>query len=202
MFSTKLKSLRKERKITQEKLAAIIGVERSTVGKWESTNIVPPGETLIALANLFNTTVDYLLDNKQVSQSNNTSPIRIKVYGKVPAGIPFEAIEDVIDWEEIPVEWTKDGSEYIALKIKGNSMYPKYIDGDIIIIKIQQNCESGQDAVVYVNGNEATLKRLIKNSNGTITLQALNPEHETKTYGPNDVPITILGVVVELRRKI
>lgn len=202
MFSKRIKELRKSKKITQEKLAEIIGVERSTVGKWESTSIIPSSEILIELSKLFEVSVDYLLGNdKAIKLITNDKAHRINVYGSVPAGIPLEAVENIIDWEEIPADWVKDGTEYIALKVKGNSMYPKFIDGDIVIIKVQPDCESGQDAVVYVNGFDATLKRVIKNEN-SIILQPLNPEFETKVYGPGDDPVIILGVVVELRRKI
>lgn len=200
MFSKRIKELRKTKKITQEKLAGLLGVERSTIGKWESTSIIPSSEMLIEIAKFFNVTVDYLLGNDQVPNGIKTA-YRIKVYGSVPAGIPLEAIEDIVDWEEIPSDWIKDGSEYIALKVKGDSMYPKYLDGDIVIIKMQPDCESGQDAVVFINGFDATLKRVIKNEN-SIILQPLNPEYETKVYVQGDEPITILGIVVELRRKI
>ena len=115
--------------------------------------------------------------------------------------LPVEAVEDIIDWEEIPSDWTRDGSEFLALKVKGSSMTPKYLDGDIVIIRKQPNCESGQDAVVFVNGYDATLKRVLKNENSVI-LQPLNPEYETKVYRSSDDPITILGIVVELRRRI
>ncbi len=199
MFRDRLKELRKRDKVTQEKLADLLGVERSTVGKWESKNIIPPADMLLVLSKMFNVSIDYLLGN--ASMTGSKKGIRINVYGSVPAGIPIEAVEDIIDWEEIPADWTEDGQEYIALKVKGESMYPKYLDGDIVIIKLQPNCESGQDAVVYVNGYDATLKRVIKKENAII-LQPLNPEFETKIYGPDDEEIKILGIVVELRRKI
>lgn len=199
MFKNRIKELRKSKKITQEKLAELLGVERSTIGKWESTSIIPSSEMLIEIAKFFNVTVDYLLGNNQPLTSRSAH--RINVYGSVPAGIPLEAVEDIIDWEEIPSDWMKNGARYIALKVKGNSMSPKYMDGDIVIIKKQPNCESGQDAIVFINGYDATLKRVIKNENSVI-LQPLNPEYETKIYGSSNDPITILGIVVELRRKI
>ena len=82
-------------------------------------------------------------------------------------------------------------------------MYPKYVEGDTIIVKLQPDCENGQDAVVYVNGYDATLKKVIKNEDG-IMLQPLNPEYVPKQYNYNDerYPISILGIVVEIRRKV
>ncbi|MDO5047171.1 MAG: S24 family peptidase [Anaerococcus sp.] len=91
---------------------------------------------------------------------------------------------------------------YLGLKVSSDSMYPKYLDGDTIIIEQTPDCESGTDAVVYVNGYEATLKTLIKNQDGKITFKPINPNYSPKTYGPEDESIKILGIVKELRRKI
>ncbi len=201
MFSKKIKELRKSKKITQEKLAEMVGVERSTIGKWESTSIIPSSEMLIELSKLFNVSIDFLLGNNKPIRAALNKTHRINVYGSVPAGIPLEAIQDIIGWEEISSDMINDEYEYIALKVKGSSMYPKYLDDDIVVIRIQPNCESGQDAIVFINGYDATLKRVIKNEN-SIILQPLNPEHETKVYGSSDDLITIFGIVVELRRKI
>lgn len=201
MFRINLKVLREERKISQAKLAKAIGVSQSTVGMWENGTNNPEHNTLLKIADFFNVSMDHLLGIEESPKKPLTTANRINVYGSVPAGIPLEAVEDVIDWEEIPSDWTKDGTEYIALKVKGNSMYPKYLDGDIVIIRMQPDCESGQDAIVFINGYDATLKRVLKNEK-SIILQPLNPEFETKVYGPGDETIKILGIVVELRRRI
>ena len=128
---------------------------------------------------------------------------RIKVFGTVPAGIPIEAIEDVVDWEDIPNDWISGGQEYFGLKVKGDSMYPKYLDGDTIIVRKQSDCESGQDCVVYVNGYDATLKKVVKKPD-CIILQPLNPTYDPKVYDYNDEsnPVTIAGVVIEIRRTV
>lgn len=128
--------------------------------------------------------------------------VEIKVYGKVPAGIPIEAIEDTIGTIEIPKKWTKGGKEFIGLEVQGDSMFPKYLPGDTVVIELTPDVESGQDVVVYVNGYEATLKTIQKNSNGTVSLVPINGMYPTMTYGPHDEPISVLGVVRELRRPI
>lgn len=73
------------------------------------------------------------------------------VYGTIPAGTPIELIENILDTEEIDVDMLKGGKEYFGLKIKGNSMYPEYLDGDTIILEKVDNCENGQDCCVMVN---------------------------------------------------
>lgn len=131
--------------------------------------------------------------------------LKIPVLGSIPAGIPIELIEDVIDYEDISEEMLKGGKEYFALKVKGTSMWPKYLDGDTIIVLKQDDCESGQDAIVMVNGNDGTFKRVIKKDNG-ITLEPINQqEYNSVSYSNEDIeklPIKILGVVKEIRRKI
>ncbi len=197
----RIKELRTKNNIKQTELCKRLGVSQAALSGWETGKYEPDVESLKIMADIFDVSVDYLLGGSDLRYNLPNKGIRINVYGSVPAGIPIEAVEDIIDWEEIPADWVKDGQEYIALRVKGDSMYPKYLDGDIVIVKLQPDCESGQDTVVYVNGYEATLKRLIK-KNGTIILQPLNPAHDTKVYGPDDEEIKILGVVVELRRKI
>lgn len=123
---------------------------------------------------------------------------RINVYGRIPAGIPIEAVTDIIDWEEIPSDWH---GEYLALQVKGDSMEPEYRQGDTIIIKVQPDCESGQDCAVYVNGYDVTLKRVIKHSD-CIILQPLNHIYPPKIFSFTEKDyITILGIVIEMRRR-
>lgn len=123
----------------------------------------------------------------------------------MPAGIPIEAIEDVVDWEDIPEEMVRGNKEYFGLKVSGDSMYPKYLDGDTVIVLKQPTCESGDDCIVYVNGYDATLKTVKRNSNGSLTLQPINPQYAPRTFSTDEIsalPVSIAGVVVELRRKI
>lgn len=136
-------------------------------------------------------------------RSDNNSAV-VLIYGTIPAGVPMECIEDIIDTEEIPVDMLKGGKQYFGLKIKGDSMYPEYLDGDTLILLKQDNCESGEDAVVMVNGNDGTFKRVFKNENGII-LQPLNSSYQPMIYTNEQIenlPIRIIGKVVELRRTI
>ena len=135
------------------------------------------------------------IQDQNINFITSTQTRKINVLGSIPAGTPIEAIEDVIDTIDIPTSWRGD---YIALKVQGDSMYPEYLDGDIIIIQVQPDCDSGDDCACYVNGYDATFKRVYKN-NGSITLQPLNPKYPPKTYThPGEV--SILGKVIELRR--
>lgn len=143
-----------------------------------------------------------LHDDFNLSKKNDPKGVKIPVLGKVAAGIPIEAIEDVIDWEEITEDLAKTGT-FFALQIKGDSMSPKILEGDIVIVKQQSSADSGDIVIAIVNGYDGCCKKLIKNDVG-ITLQSLNPNYEPMVFTNKDVidkPVAIVGKVVELRRK-
>lgn len=201
-LSEKLKKLRKDKKLTQAQLATIIGVERSSIGKYE-TGTTPSMDILAIIAEYFNVTVDYLLG---LSYEHTSSPTSngtwIPVLGKVQAGIPVEAVQDVIDYEDIS-QISKNGSEYFALQVKGASMEPKFSEGDVVIVKKQDIAEDGDIVIAMVNGDEATIKKLKKRADG-IVLLPLNPQFDMMYYTADDIeklPVRILGKVVELRAK-
>lgn len=183
-------------------------IPKSAISQYMSGYAKPKQDRIDIISEALNISPAWLL-GYDTNISKDTNPIsdkkgvRINVVGSVPAGVPVEAITDIIDWEEIPQEWTRGGKEYIGLKVKGDSMYPKYIENDTIIVLITPDCDSGQDCVVFVNGYDATLKKVRKNENGTITLIPFNREYPEKTYGKGAIneDITILGKVVEIRRK-
>lgn len=126
--------------------------------------------------------------------------IRIPVYESVPAGVPVEALGDPVDWEELNAKAFNSNHDYIGLIVKGDSMYPKYYEGDVVIVRVQPDCESGQDAVVYVNGYDATLKTVYKHEN-RIELRPINTEYPPKFFDKED-RIRIFGIVKELRRPV
>ena len=201
-----LKKLRLDKNISQQKLANILGVSRSTIAMWEIGGSQPDNTSLSQLADYFDVSVDYLLGRSESSAyiSPPQKGVKIPVLGVIPAGIPIEAIEDIVDWEEVPIDWTKGGKEYFALQVKGDSMYPEYLPDDVVIVQKTPTCESGDDCVVYVNGYDATLKRVIKNPDNSITIKPLNANYPPRTFSEAEIaklPVTIGGVVVELRRK-
>lgn len=201
-FKDRLVQLRKELKLTQTDFAEKIGFSRTAISAWEIGRNEPSNEDTIKIADFFGVSVDYII-GKSNNRNEKSSSAVVLVYGTIPAGIPMEMIEDIIDTEEIDASMLKGGKEYFGLKIKGNSMYPEYLDGDTIILEKLDDVESGTDAVVMVNGNDGTFKRVFKNENGII-LQPLNPEYQPMIYTNEQIeklPVRVIGKVVELRRK-
>lgn len=138
----------------------------------------------------------------------NSDTVQIPVLGKIPAGMPLEAIEDTytIDTIDIPKEWLRGDNKYFALKLEGNSMEPDYLDKDIVIFKQANDCESGQDCCIRINGFDATFKRVRKQENG-IMVMPLNENNSTgfvsTFYSKEEIinkPVEILGVVKQIRR--
>ena len=128
--------------------------------------------------------------------------IRIPVLGNVAAGVPIEAIEDVIDYEEISEELAHTG-DFFALKIKGDSMEPRICNGDVVIVRKQNYAESGDLVIVLVNGDSATCKKLAKFPSG-IRLIPFNQTYEPMFYSNEEIenkPVRIIGKVVENRQK-
>ena len=145
---------------------------------------------------------DVTLKSSNDKQSFKKKGVTINVLGRVAAGIPIEAVEEVIDTEEIPEEMAATGT-FFGLKIKGDSMIPNICDGDVVIVRQQDDAESGDIVIATVNGTDATCKRLRKYRDG-IELIANNPTYEPMEFSNTDIfekPVRIIGKVVELRRK-
>lgn len=200
MFGENLRKLRREKKLTQTELAEILCVSSGTIAMWETSKRNPDFSLIIKIAEFFNVSVDSLLGNASLKKG-----IPIPVLGSIPAGIPLEAITDILDYEEIPEKMAKSG-EYFALKVKGDSMAPKILNGDIVIIRKQEDAESGNICVVMVNGYDATLKEIKKDTAG-IWVLPYNPNSDFKPtfYSKKEIeelPVRIIGVAVEIRRSL
>ena len=156
-------------------------------------------ENLKKIADYFGVSIDYLLGN---SPAPRTSGVRVPVYGQIAAGIPIEAITDIEDYEEISEEMAKSG-EYLGLRIHGDSMEPRFTEGDVIIVRQQDTCENGDICAVLVNGNDATCKKIKRTPEGILLISA-NPKYDPMFYTNRQIaelPVRILGKVVELRAK-
>ncbi|HIW85639.1 MAG TPA: helix-turn-helix domain-containing protein [Candidatus Eubacterium faecipullorum] len=177
-----------------------LGFNKSTVSTWCRGVKVPRMGTIQILANYFNVDISDLVDEKD--EIYNSKSVKIPVLGTVVAGIPLEAIEDIIDYEEISVEMARQG-DYFALRVKGDSMEPKISAGDVVIVRKQEDVDSGDLAIVLVNGNEATIKKIMK-FNGGINLVPNNSAYSVMTYTNEQIeslPVNVIGKVVELRAK-
>ena len=195
----RIKSAREDLKLTKRELAKRIGVHESSINKYEKGLVDIPLSKISELSRVLNVTEAYLMgwEDEQKLQG-----LKIPVLGTVAAGIPISAVEDILDYEEVPQSWENQG-KFFALKIKGDSMEPRMESGDVVIVKQQPDANSGDTVIVLVNGDDATCKKLQKTDNG-IMLVSTNPKYPPMFYSTEDIqtkPVVILGKVVELRQK-
>lgn len=155
LIGKRIKERREAKGLTLEQVAFAINKTFPTVAKYESGEIKNIDIMVIStIADITDTDVDYLLlrgDTPKKPSHNINKYTRIPVLGRIPAGIPVEMVQDIIDYEDISEDMLRGGKEYFALKVSGESMYPEYLNGDVLIVLKQNDCESGQDAIVAVN---------------------------------------------------
>lgn len=195
-----LKATRQQIGLSQLALAKEVGVSRSTIAMWESGGSQPDIDMVLRLSQVLNVSVGELLGEDTDTPSSD--PTWINVLGRVAAGIPIEAIEEVIGREQITEAMARSGT-YIGLQIHGSSMEPRMREGDVVIVRLQDDCESGDTVVAMVNGDEATCKILQRTPDG-ISLLSTNPVYPPMFFTNEEIeakPVRLLGKVVELRAK-
>lgn len=194
-----LRSARKAKGLTQRQVAEAIGLSQNGYSYWENGKSKIDQSQLVKLAALFDVSIDYLMGNSQVPKEIG---VKIPVLGNVAAGIPIEAITDIVDYEEIDAAMAATG-EFFGLRVKGASMEPRMRDGDVVIVRKQDRAETGDTVVVLVNGDSATVKKIKYGLDG-ISLIPTNPAYDVQFYSAADVerlPVRVIGRVVELRAK-
>lgn len=198
----RIRILRINAGMTQIELANKLNISNSTLSQYESSARTPSDDMKLKIASLFHVSTDYLLSGATNTVNAKTKGVQIPVLGEVRAGYPMEAVENIIDYEEIDEETARRG-EFFALRIKGDSMEPRFVEGDVVIVRKQETAESGDIVVALVNGDSATIKKLKRHQNG-ITLVPSNSAYEPMYYSNEEImelPVNILGKVVELRAK-
>lgn len=201
----RIKYARTLRQLTLDDIANTIGVARSTVQRYETGKIhklkIPVLDSIAQALDVNPAWLCLKSDEMYISKPNSTA-VKIPVIGKVAAGIPIDAIQEIIDTEEITQELASTG-DFFGLQIKGDSMTPRICEGDVVIVKQQSDAESGDTVIATVNGDEATCKRLRKYKEG-IELIPNNPTYEPLYFSNEEIdakPVRILGKVIELRGK-
>ena len=196
----RIKNRREELGLTQQELANRMGYKsKSTINKIEMGKNDVSQSGVKKFANVLDTSVAYLMNWEKPSLK---SAVPINVLGRVAAGTPLDAIEYIIDQEEITEELASTGY-FFGLKIKGDSMEPRICDGDVVIVRQQNDAESGDIVIAMVNGDDAVCKRLKKYAGG-IALISLNSKYEPIMFSDEEIeskPVKILGKVIELRGK-
>ncbi len=201
-----IKKRRKELGLTLAELAEMVGLRDATIQRYESGEIPNiKKETVMKLAVALKCSPGYIMGwtDREEDARPLMSFVKVPILGLIPAGVPVEAVEDVLGYEELPASAVGVGEQYFALRLKGNSMYPEYHSGDVVILKKQETCSTNEDCAVLIGSGDATFKRVVRQKNG-IMLKPLNPSYDTLFYTNEEIeqlPVRILGVFSELRRR-
>lgn len=190
----RIREIRCSRGISQSELARRVGVHQTAISQWENGRTAPDHRSLAKLAQALDVSLDALFGAGNVC--------RVPILGVIRAGLPAEAVEDILGYEEITPEMARRGS-FFALRVAGESMQPRFCPGDVVIVRRQSDAQSGDIVVALVSDRDATVKKLVKKENG-IVLMPLNPAFEPMFYSMEEVvslPVTVMGKVVELRAK-
>ena len=195
-FNDRLTRLRKKMDLTQEELGNRLGFSRTAISAWEIGRNEPTYEDAIKIANFFGVTLDYLIG---AEEPNNKK--LLPVLGTVKAGYNYLAEENIIDYIE-PGMKISDPENYFGLIVKGDSMAPLLNEGDYLIVHKQEDFNNNDTCIVLINGDEATVKKIVKTENG-IELHAFNPFYPPRKFTfkeMEELPVRILGKVEKLIR--
>lgn len=206
-MSKKIYLLRTENNLTQSEFAKIAGATDKAVSSWEKGTRSPKLQYTKPICEHFGIDLNTFIDEsndiyKPVLPSNAipidlTSQHRIPILGRIAAGLPLYAEQNI---EGYTLTDLNGGAEYFALRVNGDSMNAARIeDGDVIIVRRQDEVENGELAVVMVGDDDATVKRFYT-TNDTVTLmpQSRNPEHQPQIYDLKKTKIRVLGRVVKV----
>lgn len=210
-LGSNIKYLREKKGLDQQQLSEILNVPRSTLACWENNIRTPKLEQIIKIAEYFKTDLDIIYANFDNASPIDINPdnkyIKIPVLGVIKAGIPIEAQQDILEYIDVPKSWTKGGKELFGLRISGDSMFPKYNEGDTVVFEKNNDFETAnnKDVAIMINGDDATFKKLLINTEG-ITLVPYNTgAYELMMYSNKDIeekPIRIIGIARKIIKEV
>ena len=220
-LTDRIELLCEERGISIRQMEREAAIGQGSTSKWKAGAYRPASTSVQRIASYFGVSMDYLMGDSDETLSSamvenmktrrqreseagepDAVSVSIPVLGRVAAGVPLTAEEQILGYEDIPVEWTCLG-DHFALRVKGDSMNPRICEGDVLIVRKQKNADSGDIVVVRIGDEDATVKRFIRNDS-SITLQPFNPAYDPLVFSNKQIkalPVTVIGRVIENRQK-
>lgn len=201
-FGDKLRQAMEKEGITATELSEKTGISKSTISRYLSGGYIAKQKNLLKLSLALHVEPKFLFSDAVEELDANLKVYSIPLVGKVVAGTPIDAIENITDYIRVTNPAAADGS-YYALHVTGASMEPEMREGDLVIVHKQDYFDSGDICIVLVNGDEATVKKVIKSDQG-ITLIGFNatvyPPHFYNVRQVEELPVRVIGKVKEVRR--
>lgn len=208
-FQNRLKKAMEIRNIKQVDLVEKTKLDKTLINKYLAGVSNARQRKLTLLADALNVNEIWLMGydvpmDREVKTDILGNPVvSIPLLGSVKAGYNYLAQENWIGTVDVETSLVGDGKDFFALKVKGDSMAPVFLEEDIVIVKKQNDCENNEFAIVIINGDEGTLKKIKKTDNGII-LQPLNPAYGPVMYTKEEmetIPVLIAGIVKQLKRE-
>lgn len=201
-FGDRLRQAMGKAEMNATELSEKTGISKSTISRYLSGGYIAKQRNLLKLSLALHVEPKFLFPDAAQELDENLKVYRIPVVGKVVAGTPIDAIENITDYIRVTNPAATDGS-YYALHVTGASMEPEMREGDLVIVHKQDYFDSGDICIVLVNGNEATVKKVIKSDQG-ITLIGFNatvyPPHFYNARQVEELPVRVIGKVKQVRR--
>ena len=201
-FGDNLRKAMEKAEINATELSEKTGISKSTISRYLSGGYIAKQKNLLKLSLALHVEPKFLFSDAVEELDANLKVYSIPIVGKVVAGTPIDAIENITDYIRVTNPAAADGS-YYALHVTGASMEPEMREGDLVIVHKQDYFDSGDICIVLVNGDEATVKKVIKSDQG-ITLIGFNatvsPPHFYNVRQVEELPVRVIGKVKEVRR--
>lgn len=207
-IGNRIEKSRKALGMTQEELAKTLGLNKSTIQRYESGKIEKIKLPIIeAMANALGVSPEYLAAKSDISENNievlpNSKIHMIPVFETVSAGFGAYANDYIIDYIPIYIANISDVPDMMCIKVSGDSMYPKIEDGDIIVVRRQPCVDNGQIAVILIDGEDGVVKK-INSGKDFIELISINPMYPPRRFeGKETERIRIVGLVKQIIKNV
>lgn len=208
-LSVRLQNALNIRGIKPIELSERTGIDKGAISRYLANKYKPKYTAISKMAAALHVQPAWLMGYDVPMEASKETPPRliiddsviVPVLGKVAAGIPLFAEENIVGQIRCSEEMAA-GCELFALKVEGDSMLPRIHDGDILIVRQQDDADSGDIVIALVNGDDGCVKKLVKYDSGGCALISLNPVYEPMVFDKAavyEVPVRIVGKVIEVR---
>lgn len=207
---TRILKLIDENNTDQKDLATALGLKKQSISEWKAGRTKSYKKYIGQIADYFGVTTDYLLGNSpvrhggmEIQSVNDDRYIPIPVIGVVAAGYQALADTNIIGYELVSADMLNDGFEYAWLKVKGDSMYPLIMDGDLVLVRLQDEIDSGDLAVVIVDEEDGVIKRVQYSTNKVTLISENSEKYPPRVFEKADISrLRIWGKAIDLKRKL
>lgn len=206
----RIKAMRKAQGLTQEELGNMLGIKKAAVQKYEKGTVKNiKYDTLMLLAEIFGTSVEYIVSGGDVLPENmrpavTEDAVRIPVLANVSAGMGCHAnsfADNAVSFETVSADTLTSDGDYVYMRVTGDSMYPVFMEGDLALVRVQSSVDSGSYAVVIIDNDNGVIKKVVYGDD-YIELHSVNPMYPTRQFtGAAVMRIRVFGLVKECRRK-